>query len=247
MFGLLAGALGGIATGIGKAIANRRANKVNSAQWDKQNQYNAPSKQMERLKEAGLNPNLIYGSSPSNAAGNADSMTPRNPTDFDIKFDNRAQSQLAYADIQVKNATTDNLAEQNKVLIQDQALKAAQIAQIVAGTSKTKQETRHASQLFRTSLDAAKENLTGIRLNNVGKSIQNDINEIQRYVQDNTKAQQIAKALYEARMAKANLTGKQLENAISQIEYNLQRTTGLDKNTPWYVRLIGRHFSTYFK
>ena len=29
--------------------------------WDRQNQYNSPSQQMQRFKEAGLNPNLIYG------------------------------------------------------------------------------------------------------------------------------------------------------------------------------------------
>jgi hypothetical protein len=29
--------------------------------WDKQNAYNSPSQQMQRFKEAGLNPNLIYG------------------------------------------------------------------------------------------------------------------------------------------------------------------------------------------
>lgn len=29
--------------------------------WHKQNQYNSPEMQMQRLKEAGLNPNLIYG------------------------------------------------------------------------------------------------------------------------------------------------------------------------------------------
>jgi hypothetical protein len=29
--------------------------------WERQNQYNSPSQQMQRFKEAGLNPNLIYG------------------------------------------------------------------------------------------------------------------------------------------------------------------------------------------
>ena len=31
------------------------------ADWERQNQYNSPSQQMQRFKEAGLNPNLIYG------------------------------------------------------------------------------------------------------------------------------------------------------------------------------------------
>lgn len=39
--------------------------------WNKMNAYNAPSKQMERFKEAGLNPHLIYG---QGNAGNASTM-----------------------------------------------------------------------------------------------------------------------------------------------------------------------------
>jgi hypothetical protein len=31
------------------------------ADWNMQNVYNSPSQQMQRFKEAGLNPNLIYG------------------------------------------------------------------------------------------------------------------------------------------------------------------------------------------
>lgn len=34
----------------------------NVRQWERENEYNSPVKQMERLAEAGLNPNLIYGS-----------------------------------------------------------------------------------------------------------------------------------------------------------------------------------------
>lgn len=41
---------------------------------DYQNEYNAPSAQMQRLEEAGLNPNLVYGSAaPSGQSGNASS------------------------------------------------------------------------------------------------------------------------------------------------------------------------------
>lgn len=41
--------------------------------WNRQNQYNAPSAQMERYKAAGLNPHLIYGNG-SSSAGNATTM-----------------------------------------------------------------------------------------------------------------------------------------------------------------------------
>lgn len=36
--------------------------------WNKQNQYNHPLQQMQRLREAGLNPNLVYGKGAENTA-----------------------------------------------------------------------------------------------------------------------------------------------------------------------------------
>ena len=42
--------------------------------WSKVTKYNHPLQQMARLAEAGLNPNLIYGSSPGSAVGNAQSI-----------------------------------------------------------------------------------------------------------------------------------------------------------------------------
>lgn len=40
--------------------------------WNKQNEYNSPTAQMQRLQAAGLNPNLVYGSS---VAGNSSNNT----------------------------------------------------------------------------------------------------------------------------------------------------------------------------
>lgn len=42
--------------------------------WNKGNLYNSPTEQMRRLKEAGLNPNLVYG---SGATGNMASQLPK--------------------------------------------------------------------------------------------------------------------------------------------------------------------------
>ncbi len=71
-------ALSGLAGGIGPGLfslgsslltnkgAQRRQNLANSQNiefWNMQNAYNDPSAQMARLKQAGLNPNLIYGQS----------------------------------------------------------------------------------------------------------------------------------------------------------------------------------------
>lgn len=47
-------------------------NEVNKENWRMQNAYNSPSAQMERYRQAGLNPNLVTGS--SNSSGNAGSI-----------------------------------------------------------------------------------------------------------------------------------------------------------------------------
>lgn len=39
--------------------------------WNKQNSYNSPSEQVKRLKEAGLNPNLLYGNGSASAGNSA--------------------------------------------------------------------------------------------------------------------------------------------------------------------------------
>lgn len=41
----------------------RRQNEYNEAMWNKQNEYDSPAAQMQRFREAGLSPNLIYGQS----------------------------------------------------------------------------------------------------------------------------------------------------------------------------------------
>lgn len=43
------------------------------AMWNRQNEYNAPSAQMSRLKEAGLNPHLVYG---NGVTGNTSGQAP---------------------------------------------------------------------------------------------------------------------------------------------------------------------------
>lgn len=88
--GLATGGLAGAAIGAGAGLysdyenyqaqkaqdkATEKSNAYQKYLWDLTNQYNDPKAQMERLKGAGLNPNLVYGSGnvTGNTAGIADS------------------------------------------------------------------------------------------------------------------------------------------------------------------------------
>lgn len=53
-----------------------RANAYDMYTWDLANQYNDPKAQMARLKAAGLNPNLVYGS--GNVTGNTTGVASSN-------------------------------------------------------------------------------------------------------------------------------------------------------------------------
>lgn len=77
------GAIGAGIGMLGSAISQRQNYKYskklmelqyqqNLDLWNKQNEYNSPTAQMHRLQAAGLNPNLVYGSS---VAGNSSNNT----------------------------------------------------------------------------------------------------------------------------------------------------------------------------
>lgn len=60
-----------------KQLAEQQ-NQYNLDMWRMQNEYNSPAAQMQRFKEAGLNPNLIYGQGSNGNAQSAPHMvTPR--------------------------------------------------------------------------------------------------------------------------------------------------------------------------
>lgn len=48
-------------------------NAWNLAQWNRQNEYNSPANQMNLLRQAGLNPNLVYGNLSGASAGSLES------------------------------------------------------------------------------------------------------------------------------------------------------------------------------
>lgn len=103
--------IGGIATNI--MNRNFARNQANTAwqreleQWHRANAYNAPKAQMERLKAAGLNPNMVYGTG-TQATGQAASSAPNAQT---AKFQAQYQQLDAAERIaKIKNIEADTMA-----------------------------------------------------------------------------------------------------------------------------------------
>jgi hypothetical protein len=83
--------------------------KYDQAMWEKVNKYNNPIEQMARLQAAGLNPNLIYGSSPGSAVGNAQSIATGKQLQGQAPQYQLDNPITPFMDTKVKQAQTNNL------------------------------------------------------------------------------------------------------------------------------------------
>ena len=79
MIGAIISGVVGLASALGSVFSSKSASKKASAEaerqrqwqeymWNKSNEYNSPSQQLARYKEAGLNPNLVFGQGASSLA-----------------------------------------------------------------------------------------------------------------------------------------------------------------------------------
>lgn len=90
----------------------------NKEMWNLQNEYNAPAQQMERLKLAGLNPNLMYGMGKS-AGGNTSGPAPTRATTRQglVKQSIQAPNMLGmYQDMRMNQANYDNTTQQTNLI-----------------------------------------------------------------------------------------------------------------------------------
>lgn len=87
--------------------------------WNKTNEYNSPAAQMERLKAAGLNPNLIYGSGSATGGVASQGQLPKyNAPNIDYRgippVVDLPQALGMYQDFKLKQAQTDNVQAQSE-------------------------------------------------------------------------------------------------------------------------------------
>lgn len=74
----------------------RQQNQWNLEQWQRQNDYNSPTSQMARLRQAGLNPDLMYGQGTTGNSVSSPAMTsgaPSEPNDMSAMLSRRSFGQ----------------------------------------------------------------------------------------------------------------------------------------------------------
>jgi hypothetical protein len=112
--GPVGGLVGSLASSLlGNRGAKRRqqqADRQNIKFWEMQNAYNTPKAQMGRLKDAGLNPNLIYGSNAN--TGIAGSVSPSKASPYNVQNPVPSAVQTALSVAQINNI--DSITKKNE-------------------------------------------------------------------------------------------------------------------------------------
>lgn len=223
------------------------------ADWHMQNEYNSPTAQMARLREAGLNPHLVYGGGATTEAGavkpsSAPGWNPKAPD-----FSGLGNSIFAYQDAQIKTATLDNLKAQNTVMVQDALLRAAQVLNTTAQTAKTGVDTElgrvdlsYASQLKEMSLEAMKAGIS-----KTGAETTVLLNRDEREAALNSSnlkeaAQRIlsmrignAKTQDERRLIEEQIKNLQQDQRLKKLDEEL-KIKGIQPNDPAWMRVLLR-------
>lgn len=238
------GPLGGLmAQGAGQAmnalfgwIGERREHKRNIADWERQNEYNHPRAQMQRLQEAGLNPALMYGQSAS--PGISGSLPSVKSKETQFRFD-PMQQMMQHQNIKQSKAQVDLTAEQIKIAQREQFLKDAQTLNFAAHTAKLGVETARskfdlglAQTLRNTSIQAAQENLNQLRFRTMQSHTDLVRSGIGLQKEAATKEAAIQKAKLEVQAAKEHLTGNKLINRLKEIEIYWEQQ-GLGRAPYW--------------
>lgn len=178
ILGSVAPVVGGVSdlvNGILQGGQNAKNRRFALDMWNRQNAYNAPAAQMQRLKDAGLNPNMIYGNGEA-SAGNAGPVSM--PAGRAVSIGDPVGR---YAQIRNAMSQTSNIDKMNQVYDSQIALNAANA---VKATSQTKGFDIHnafAQQTLADMIATVKANLTnttakGAVLQETASKIAADIN-----------------------------------------------------------------------
>lgn len=213
------------------------------ADWNMQNDYNSPTAQMQRFRDAGLNPNLIYGQTNEGATVRSTDQQAWNPRAPQFEFD--AGSVMgAYYDTKLKEAQTDNLRAANTVAVNQAALLAAQTAQTGANTARSQFDLGLAQDLRATSLETAQASLRKLNTETDISLQQNDRNAVITASNLREATERITKLRLEQantsaekRRIEATIQGIIKDNSLKEYDLKL-RAKGINPNDPMWIRMI---------
>lgn len=96
----------------------KQAQAYDYQKWQEMNKYNNPEQQMQRLRDAGLNPNLVYGSGTVSGNSTSSHPKPHTATVANAMANWQPNQSLNYMsqfqDLRVKEAQIDNIQASTK-------------------------------------------------------------------------------------------------------------------------------------
>ncbi len=153
-------------------------------QWNRENEYNTPESQMRRLAEAGLNPNLVYGSGAGQSVAakspsyKAPDQTPGHMeayTGMDFGIDKAVSNYLAGEQAM---ATIGNTIKQNSILAAQESFIKANTLSVLSRIPGEKAHSAMQEFELQFQEDMLKERLRGLTVGNDLKEQQKGLNEL---------------------------------------------------------------------
>lgn len=234
-----------------KMYARQRADALSD--WQMMNEYNHPSSQMARLREAGLNPNLVYGKGADVTAGDVRSSSPGSyraqaaQTNFDAR-----SALMTHYDIQTRQAQIDNLRTQNTVLDQEALLKRAQTLDVLQSGSRKQFDLELDKELRQVSADMRRETLNKLIAD---KTYTLDNNERQAIANDQSIQESAARIISmrygnrlssaQVREINARIKNHDLDGKLKQLDIDLKEK-GVQPTDPLWSRVLARVIEEIF-
>ncbi|AXH77619.1 MAG: DNA pilot protein [Microviridae sp.] len=165
--------------------------------WSMMNEYNSPKAQMQRLRDAGLNPNLAYGNIQEGNASMPRQSTAATPQGKAPHVDTSGLYQIY--DLRKNKAEADLLAKQLELTDQDINLRKAQQYATIASGGRSDAETKKimfdyglATELRDTTIEGKRVGVQKLRAETDYRIAENVRRNISLAIDSNLAAERIA-------------------------------------------------------
>lgn len=215
------------------------------------NEYNHPLQQMERLRQAGLNPNLVYGKGAETtaasirgaSAGGGSQPAPQHS--WDPGLQGIAQNAInSFQDVALKQAQTDNIHQQTAVAEAEEIFKQANTAKLFQDTARSKFDLDQAHRLKDLVIEEAGLRNRKLEADTIFTMDSNQRQELvtslnlQKTLQDITFDKlRMAKTDDERRILQQNLKNLQLEQHVKRAEA-IAAKSGVFRGDPVFFRML---------
>lgn len=207
--------------------------------WNMENEYNSPQAQMKRLKDAGLNPNLVYGASaPSGHGGNISTADAHKPEFEAPRYGDALIHVGSYLDYEMKQAQID-LVNQDAALRKEQTI-LNMLEQHGKGYDNNMKmvESQNKAWLQDTHIEYAKEQLRKLRADTQYTLDSNERAQAMLEPNIQNAVEDILTKRLGRQVSAQQLKNLQLEEEVQKFRARMAQQD-MNPNDPLYARALG--------